>query len=77
VQQNEIPSRASHASAAPVLNEYLSDRELAVELDVSPRTLARWRRLKEGPAITKIGKKVAYRRSAVQAWLAACEMELA
>lgn len=60
-------------SAAPVLAEYLTDKELAEELGVSTRTLERWRRLREGPPLTKIGKKVAYRRSAVSDWLAANE----
>lgn len=61
------------AKPAPVLSEYLSDKELAAELDVSPRTLARWRRLREGPAITRVGRKIQYRRAAVDAWLSANE----
>jgi transposase-like protein len=62
------------AAAAPVLREYLSDKELATELNVSPRTLARWRRLREGPAITRIGRKIVYRRASVNEWLASCEL---
>jgi predicted DNA-binding transcriptional regulator AlpA len=60
---------------APVLGEFLSDRDLAAELKVSTRTLARWRRLREGPAITRIGRRVAYRREAVRQWLASRELE--
>lgn len=59
----------------PVLAEYLNDVELAAELRKSPRTLARWRRLGEGPAITRIGREIFYRRSAVAEWLAAQERE--
>jgi predicted DNA-binding transcriptional regulator AlpA len=64
-------------TGASVLSEYLSDKELANELNVSPRTLARWRRLREGPPLTRIGRKIAYRRSAVAAWLASREVEVA
>jgi predicted DNA-binding transcriptional regulator AlpA len=60
---------------APVLSEYLSDKELALELDISPRTLARWRRLREGPPLTRIGRKIAYRRAAVREWLSSRECE--
>jgi predicted DNA-binding transcriptional regulator AlpA len=35
----------------------------------SPRTLERWRNTGEGPAFIKIGHRVAYRASAVEAWL--------
>ena len=59
--------------ATPLLSGYLDDKELAVELNVSPRTLARWRRLCEGPPTVNIGRKVAYRREAVLAWLASRE----
>jgi len=57
-----------------VLEEYIPDEQLAAELDKSPRTLARWRRLREGPPVTKIGKKIFYRRSAVKEWLASLEV---
>jgi hypothetical protein len=37
------------------------------------RTLDRWRRLDEGPPITKLGRRPLYRRSSLQAWLRAQE----
>ena len=55
----------------PVLASFLSEHELANELRFSVRTLARWRRLGEGPAITRLGRKIFYSRAAVDAWLAA------
>lgn len=67
-------STLQSSSATPVLSEYLSDKQLAGELNVSPRTLARWRRLREGPAITRIGRKIVYRRASVNEWLASCEL---
>lgn len=76
MQVAESTTTIAH-NGAPVLSEYLTDKQLACELKVSPRTLARWRRLREGPAITRIGRKIAYRRSAVAAWLASRECEVA
>lgn len=36
----------------------------------SPRTLELWRASGKGPAYIKIGHRIAYRESAVEAWLA-------
>lgn len=72
---SQADNNTTSVATAPVLREYLSDKQLAAELKVSPRTLARWRRLREGPAITRIGRKIVYNRRAVTAWLASQEME--
>jgi excisionase family DNA binding protein len=40
-------------------------------LGIPAKTLAQWRYLAKGPAYAKIGKHVRYRRSDVDAWLAA------
>jgi excisionase family DNA binding protein len=53
----------------PVLSHYFTHEEAATELKVSARTVDRWRRLGEGPPITKLGRRVLYRRSTLQAWL--------
>ncbi len=52
-----------------LLADFLTQEEAASELRVCRRTLDRWQRLNEGPPITKIGRRVLYRRSSVQAWL--------
>ena len=52
-----------------LLAEFLEQDEAAAELKVCQRTLDRWRRLGDGPPITKIGRRVLYRRSSLQAWL--------
>ena len=52
-----------------LLSEYMNPTQCAAELGVCPRTLERWRRLKASPPITRIGKKIMYRREAVAAWL--------
>jgi hypothetical protein len=52
-----------------LLADFLTQDEAAAELKICERTLDRWRRLGEGPPITKLGRRVLYRRSSLQAWL--------
>jgi hypothetical protein len=56
-----------------ILEDFLTSNEAAAELNICERTLDRWRRLGEGPPITKLGRRVLYRRSSLQAWLCTCE----
>jgi excisionase family DNA binding protein len=56
-----------------LLADFLTQDEAAAELKVSERTLDRWRRLGEGAPVTKIGRRVLYRRTSLQAWLHARE----
>ena len=56
-----------------LLADFLTQHEAATELKVCERTLDRWRRLDEGPPITKLGRRILYRRASVQAWLRARE----
>jgi hypothetical protein len=49
--------------------EYLTPRELALALNVSLRTIARWHALHVGPPRISIGHLVLYRVSAVEDWL--------
>lgn len=46
----------------------LTQKQLAERWDVSPRTLERWRWLKEGPRYTKIGSAVRYSLADVAAF---------
>ena len=48
---------------------YLAE-ETASLLKSNPRTLERWRSIGTGPPFVKIGRRVAYRLSDLQAWLA-------
>ena len=57
----------------PLLSEYFNQKEAADGLQICPRTLDRWRRLGEGPPVTKIGRRIFYKRTSVQKWLAAQE----
>jgi len=52
-----------------ILDDFLTQSEAAAELKVCERMLDRWHRLGEGPPITKLGRRVLYRRSSMQAWL--------
>lgn len=62
-------------TAATVLAEYMEEDELASELKISPRTLKRWRALREAPPVTRVGKKVLFHRPAVKKWLAARQVD--
>jgi hypothetical protein len=53
-----------------VLNGYLTPPELAAELGVCQRTLARWHRDRTGPPRSVVGRKILYRTESVTAWLA-------
>jgi predicted site-specific integrase-resolvase len=46
---------------AGVSTRHLNQRELAERLNISPRTLERWRWLGEGPPFLKVGGRVVYR----------------
>jgi predicted DNA-binding transcriptional regulator AlpA len=50
---------------------YLTQREVAALLRISPRTLERHRFNGTGPVYIKLGRKVVYRREAIEAWAAA------
>jgi len=49
--------------------------DLAEELGLGLQTLAQWRWQGVGPAFVKVGRLVRYRRSDVDAWLAANEVQ--
>jgi excisionase family DNA binding protein len=51
--------------------EMLTAAELARELKVSRRTLARWRSEGSGPPFVRVGRSPRYRWADVQAWLRA------
>jgi hypothetical protein len=61
-------------SAAPLIaGEYIKPIELARELGVSLRSLARWHSLRVGPPRVVIGRVILFRREAVAEWLRARE----
>lgn len=62
-------SNPSPASQGTLLDDYMTDDECAAELDISPRTLARWDRLGCGPPFLKIGRLKRRPRGGTKAWL--------
>jgi excisionase family DNA binding protein len=52
-----------------LLADFLTPNEAAAELNVCKRTLDRWRVLDEGPPVTRLGRRIYFRRSSLEAWL--------
>jgi hypothetical protein len=69
MQQHAVTENG--ARPAGILHDggFIDPSQLAVELGISERTLARWGVLREGPPKLKVGKKVLYRRASVIGWL--------
>jgi hypothetical protein len=59
-----------------LLADYLTEKELASELKVSPRTLLNWRQQRRGPPWTAVGRKVIYRKTSSAKWLESNEHSL-
>ena len=57
-------------------DQHLNQIELARRWRISPRTLERWRWLRQGPHYLKIGDRVVYRLEDVQAFEAEKRTEL-
>lgn len=55
---------------APAL--LVSEREAARLLSLSPATLRAWRRAGTGPAAVRLGRRIAYSRDALAAYIARC-----
>ena len=66
-------------SAAPIPSvtflreEYFNEGEAARALDRAPITLAIWRTQRKGPPVTRIGRRVYYKKSSLRTWVAAQE----
>ena len=58
-----------------LLSDYLTETELAGALHMTVRGLQLWRAKRQGPAWTKLGRKVVYRRGAVVDWMKAQETQ--
>lgn len=53
----------------PSQTDLFTPTELAEYLNISPRTLIRWRNERRGPDWIRVGRVVRYRRQDVEAWL--------
>jgi hypothetical protein len=67
------PQTEQDMGATALLSGWISRRELAEALRVTVDTLGRWEARRFGPPCVRAGRRVLYRRRAVQDWLAAQE----
>jgi hypothetical protein len=56
-----------------ILDGYIDRPECAKQLDKTVRTLERWESLREGPPVTKIGRRPYYSLASLRKWLESCE----
>lgn len=56
-----------------LLDGYLTRDELAQQLGVTTRTIARWMSLPDGLPFTRIGGRLLFRTTSVRAWIEAHE----
>jgi excisionase family DNA binding protein len=66
-------ARQEAGDTGGLLDEFITQDELADELDVSRDTILRWRRRGAGPPCTYIGQRAMFRREAVKQWLRSLE----
>ena len=61
--------RTATAVRLDELDELYETAQLADQLHISARTLEGWRHRGTGPRFVKAGRRVLYRKSAVERWL--------
>jgi DNA-binding XRE family transcriptional regulator len=55
--------------AASKFDGYVERAKLAKRIDRTERTLYRWEREKIGPPVTRVGRIILYRETAIEEWL--------
>ena len=60
---------AKNATRVGLLDDHLTEAELAIELRKDPRTLLRWRKLRSGPPYTMVGNSPIYSIERARKWL--------
>ena len=64
------PATPASAVNGTVLDGYLTPPQLAAQLGICQRTLARWHQDRTGPPRSVVGRRILYRTESVTAWLA-------
>jgi hypothetical protein len=64
----QIANRRATAGRAAMSMQHLNQVELSRRWRLSPRTLERWRWLKQGPAYLRLGGRIAYRLEDIEAY---------
>jgi len=72
-QTNLLTSNPGKGAPVTILAGWISRSDLARELGLTEDTLRRWEDRRIGPVCVRAGRRVYYRRTAVQDWLAAQE----
>ena len=72
---NQLANKVAKSEIAHVPGGYSAEAKVAAELNLSLRTLRKWRAEGRGPAFTKIGRRVFYRDASRDAWLRAREVQ--
>ena len=72
-QTEPLTSDPGQGASGAILAGWISRGELARELGLTEDTLRRWEDRRIGPVCVRAGRRVYYRRTAVQDWLAAQE----
>jgi excisionase family DNA binding protein len=60
----------------PRLPKLLTTEAAAEYLHISPRSLIRWRVERRGPPAVRVGRKIMYRASDLEAWLDAHTLDM-
>ena len=71
VSASASPRPAPHGSSSDRAVRHFNQVDLSRRWNISPRTLERWRWLKQGPRYLKIGGRVVYRLEDIEAFEAA------
>lgn len=54
------------------VDNYMTTQEVATACRTSPETVRYWRHIRKGPRSFKLGRRVLYKRTDVDAWLEQC-----
>jgi hypothetical protein len=76
IEMEKKAMRVQDAGPPPLLQDYHTEESLAREIGVTIRTLRRWRKERQGPPITHVGRKVVYSIEGLRRWLAANEQQM-
>jgi excisionase family DNA binding protein len=63
------------AAMDALLSAYLTRNQLAAELNVTTRTVARWQAQPDGLPFTMLGSRTLYKRASVLAWIESHERQ--
>lgn len=67
-----MPGRRTVAAVAAKTDPWVTPEELAEELRIPVGTIYSWRSRGKGPAASKFGRHLRFKRSAINKWLADC-----